>query len=99
MNHFQLTCIDCTEAHNPSFELIRCSKCDGILDVEYTSLYIEDIRKNLSVNALIELMTPVIDKEFIVSLGEGNTPCTEISTVGSDFNLSLIHISEPTRLG
>ena len=90
MNHFQLICIDCNEAHNPSFELLRCSKCDGILDVEYTSSYIEDVRKNLSVNTLIELMTPVIDKEFIVSLGEGNTPCTEISTVGSDFNQHLI---------
>lgn len=90
MNHFQLICIDCNEAHNPSFELLRCSKCDGILDVRYSSSYIEGIRENLSFNALIELMTPIIDKEFIVSLGEGNTPCTEISTVGSDIKQHLI---------
>ena len=90
MNHFKLICIDCNAAHKPSFELLRCSKCDGILDVEYSYSYIKEIRQNLSVNTLIELMTPVTEKESIVSLGEGNTPCTAISTVSSDFNQTLI---------
>ncbi|MDC0196902.1 pyridoxal-phosphate dependent enzyme [bacterium] len=90
MNHFKLICIDCNAAHKPSFELLRCSKCDGILDVEYSYSYIKEIRQNLSVNTLIELMTPVTEKDSIVSLGEGNTPCTAISTVSSDFNQTLI---------
>ena len=90
MNHFQLSCIDCNEIYTPSFELLKCSKCNGILDVKYSSSYIKEISQNPSVNALIELMTPVINKKSIVSLGEGNTPCIEISTVGSDFNQHLI---------
>ena len=90
MNHFQLSCIDCNETYTPSFELLKCSKCNGILDVRYLDSYIDDIRVNPSVNSLIDLMNPVTEKQFIVSLGEGNTPCVEIQLVNSEFDQRLI---------
>lgn len=90
MNHFQLSCIDCNETYTPSFELLKCSKCNGILDVRYLASYIDDIGVNPSVNSLTELMNPVTEKQFMVSLGEGNTPCVEIQSVNSEFGQRLI---------
>lgn len=80
MSHFVLACPKCGKARPADMAAEPCVDCGSPLDVAYAS----------SGDGL-RIPSPVHDPTFEVSLGEGNTPVTVLSTIGGRLPLRSLY--------
>ncbi|MDX1798532.1 MAG: hypothetical protein R3255_07780, partial [Candidatus Lokiarchaeia archaeon] len=84
-----LTCINCKKTFEFTFIANKCPECEGLLWFESN---LDSIKKNIS-NVKIEnkfwdykFAFPHIENDFIISLGEGGTPCRSSKLLGKKLN-------------
>lgn len=80
---FELVCIRCGNRHDASEYRLSCDRCEGLLDVEYSSpagtARVNDHRRGMQ-RYLPSL--PVADPANFVTLGEGDTPVVPLAGIG-----------------
>ena len=81
MSHFLLTCPRCGKPRPSDMSVEACTNCDSPLDVAYSS----DVENHRG------MPTPVHDLEFALTLGEGNTPITELASVGDNLAMQKLY--------
>ncbi len=82
MSHFQLCCPKCSRSRTADMSVVGCQDCGSPLDVRY------DVGHEAKRGPHgYEIPTPVHDPSSMVSLGEGNTPCVNLTLLGAHLNL------------
>ena len=91
MSHISLGCPECGTSHAADMSTLRCRKCTSPLDVQYAeNLSCFDIPQ-LPGWTGPEIPLPVHDRKALVSLGEGNTPCVQLDSVGRLLGLKKLY--------
>jgi len=94
---FHLECIDCGARYDPNQVIYTCSRCSGLLSVEYNfSSLPEDLdqtwkKRTLSVWRYRELL-PIGRIENKVSLGEGGTSLNECLRLSEEIGLKNLYV-------
>ncbi len=83
MSHIKLGCIRCGASHLADMVTLACKECGSPLDVRYSGE-----EQGLSGS---QIPLPFHSAESIVSLGEGNTPCLDIPTLGGLLGIQHLH--------
>ena len=86
MSHFELRCPRCGRSRPTDMSAEACQDCGSPLDVAYASGY--ETRRGASG---YEIPTPVHDIASKVSLGEGDTPCVILTTLGGRLPLHQLY--------
>ena len=81
MSHFRLTCPKCGMERPADMSPEACTDCGSPLDVKYSS----------NVRNPSEMPTPLHDFKSRLTLGEGNTPLTELTTIGGELPLRKLY--------
>jgi len=99
----KLKCLRCGKEY-PIFTKYNCSKCKGILDVEYDyeAMKKKEIGSRFAVKTnegiwRFKDFLPVEKKESIVTLREGDTPLFRSDRLGALMNLSNFYLKDETR--
>jgi len=99
----KLKCLRCGKEY-PLLIKYGCSKCKGILDVEYDyrAMKKEGLGSRLTIRNKKGMWSfkdflPVKDKESIVTLREGNTPLLRSGRLGTLTNLTSLYLKDETR--
>ncbi|RLI06404.1 threonine synthase [Candidatus Bathyarchaeota archaeon] len=94
---FHLECIDCGARYDPNQVIYTCSRCSGLLSVEYNfSSLPEDLdqtwkKRTLSVWRYRELL-PIGRIENKVSLGEGGTSLNKCLRLSEEIGLKNLYV-------
>ncbi|MEM0010406.1 MAG: threonine synthase, partial [Candidatus Bathyarchaeia archaeon] len=94
---FHLVCINCGSRYLPSEIIYMCRRCGDLLSVEYNAdLMRPEIASNwvgrtLSVWRYVELL-PIVDRNKIVSLGEGGTSLNKCDRLGGYLGLKEVYV-------
>ncbi len=99
----KLVCDSCGAEYAPSSKLFKCSKCDGSLSIQFNyEAVAEQIskaslrnRRGTSQEKYIELLP--IERECIVSLGEGGTNLRRCERIGQILGLENLFAKDETR--
>ena len=78
MSHFELRCPKCSKTRPPDMSVEACVDCGSPLDVSYLDDHATQVGKYG-----IEMPSPVHGSSLPVSLGEGDTACVELTTLGA----------------
>jgi threonine synthase len=78
MSHFELRCPKCGKTRSPDMLAEACGDCGSPLDVAYLDNGTTQVGKHGQ-----EMPSPVHDLRLPVSLGEGDTACVELTTLGA----------------
>jgi len=81
VSHFELACPRCGKTRPADMAVETCTGCGSPLDVAYTSGGHGDGN----------MPSPVHDPSSVVSLGEGNTPCVELQSLGGRLQLNRLY--------
>ena len=98
----KLVCDSCGAEYAPSSKLFKCSKCDGSLSIQFNyEAVAEQIskaslrnRRGTSQEKYIELLP--IERECIVSLGEGGTNLRRCERIGQILGLENLFAKDET---
>ena len=88
MSHIALICSKCQASYADDISVLRCGVCGAPLDVEYRDPSIGPQPPGWN-DPRIPL--PLHDANGVVSLGEGNTPCVELPSIGKLLGLSRLY--------
>lgn len=95
-----LTCINCKKTFEFTFIANKCPECEGLLWFESN---LDSIKQNIS-NVKIEnkfwdykFAFPHIENDFIISLGEGGTPCRSSKLFGKKLNFKHLYFKDETQ--
>jgi len=94
---YRLACIDCGAVFNPKEVIYTCSKCGGLLSIEYDKTDLpsglDEVwrKRNLSVWRYRELL-PIWDKDKMVSLGEGGTTLNRCLKISEELGLKEVYV-------
>ena len=88
MSHFALECSQCRAPHSGDMALLHCQKCGSPLDVVYG---VPSVGPQPPGWAGPRILYPIHDTNSTISLGEGNTPCVELESVGKLLNLRHLY--------
>ncbi|OQY48870.1 MAG: hypothetical protein B6242_00945 [Anaerolineaceae bacterium 4572_78] len=97
-------CLECGHSMSYQPELEHCSQCDSPwLDAQYDYAQVSQTWKNGISNNITSLwrymdLLPPIPAEFIVSMGEGNTPLIRANKLESLFGHSCIYIKDERQM-
>ncbi len=83
MSHINLGCTRCGASHLADMITLTCKECGSPLDVRYSGA---DSGRSES-----QVPMPFHSAESIVSLGEGNTPCLDMPTLGGLLGTQRLH--------
>lgn len=86
MSHIVLRCPRCGRTRPADMSTDVCLDCAAPLDVEYIAGH-----KTGGKSAAYEARTPVHDATSGVSLGEGSTPCVELTSLGENLGMRSLH--------
>lgn len=88
MSHVSLKCTRCGALHATDMRTLRCRECDALLEVEYG-----DGPPGPQPDRWQgpEIPLPMHDRDAVVSLGEGNTPCVRLDSLGRTLGLSNLY--------
>ncbi|MCK4926118.1 pyridoxal-phosphate dependent enzyme [Candidatus Aerophobetes bacterium] len=99
----KLRCLRCGKEY-PLLMKYNCSKCKGILDVEYDyeAMKKKEIGSHLSIRKdkgmwKFRDFLPIRNKESIVTLREGDTPLFRCERLGALMNLRNFYLKDETR--
>ena len=99
----KLRCLRCGKEY-PLLLKYNCSKCKGILDVEYDyeAMEKQEIGSRLSIRKgqgmwRFRDFLPIRNEENIVTLIEGDTPLFSCERLGAAMNLSNLYLKDETR--
>ncbi|MCJ7450343.1 MAG: threonine synthase [Candidatus Nanohaloarchaeota archaeon QJJ-9] len=92
-----LKCVECDKEYSPDKPRFRC-ECGGALDVKYDYKAVQDRidwetldKRNFDHNRYRELF-PVVEKEHLITLGEGGTPLIRAEKLGEELGLNNLYI-------
>ena len=91
MSHITLRCTACAATHDADMATLRCGKCDAPLDVEYTSAASDIPGPQPRGWNGPRIPLPIHGTDALVSLGEGNTPCVKLATLGELLGLRSLY--------
>ena len=79
LSHIALKCTRCAALHGADMRTLRCRRCESLLEVEY--------RGDASCPQPAgwqgpAMPLPMHGSDAVVSLGEGDTPCVRLSSLG-----------------
>jgi threonine synthase len=93
-----LACVKCRQDFPKTTRLLRCPRCQGLLDPQYDYEHVRSTltwetvgRRPRSIWRWRELL-PIEDERCIVSLGEGDTPLVQSIRVGPALGLGHLYI-------
>ena len=92
MSHFLLECSECGTTHEPDMATLACRDCGSPLLVSYHkgadsgSPVLSRTRRW----AGPPIPLPLHDRDMLVSLGEGDTPCVELAAIGRLLGLNRL---------
>ncbi|MFX0022785.1 MAG: pyridoxal-phosphate dependent enzyme [Candidatus Hermodarchaeota archaeon] len=95
-----LTCINCKKTFEFSFIVNKCPECEGLLWFESN---LDSIRQNFSKVKLenrfwdYNFAFPRIENDFIISLGEGGTPCRSSKQFGKKLRFKNLYFKDETQ--
>ena len=90
MPHLALHCTQCGESHPADMASVRCVSCGSTLEVTY-DVALGATGPQLPGWSGPRIPLPLHDAKSLVSLGEGNTPCVELGTLGRSLGLQRLH--------
>ncbi|MFW9971497.1 MAG: pyridoxal-phosphate dependent enzyme, partial [Candidatus Odinarchaeota archaeon] len=99
-NPIVLTCLSCKKTFKFTSIENKCPECSGLLWVESD---LERIRQNISKFKVenkfwdFSFALPYIENDFIVSLGEGGTPCRSSKQIGKNLGLKNLFFKDETQ--
>ncbi len=88
MSHVALKCTQCATLHATDMRTLRCRKCEALLEVEYAG---GPLGPQPSDWRGPDIPLPMHDRDAVVSLGEGNTPCVRLDSLGRSLGLSELY--------
>ncbi|MFW9987796.1 MAG: pyridoxal-phosphate dependent enzyme [Candidatus Odinarchaeota archaeon] len=99
-NPLNLTCIDCSKKSEFTSIQHKCPECGGFLWFESKLENFKDRFSKIKIdnNFWDYIFTfPPIKKDFIISLGEGGTPCRASKSFGEKLNIKNLFFKDETK--
>ena len=87
MPHTTLSCNECQNFHLPDMYKLSCDICGGPLDVEYVGGEAQSSSVRLPGWTGPDIPLPVHTPDAFVTLGEGSTPCVQLTSISNSLGL------------
>jgi threonine synthase len=97
---FSYHCYNCDNRFNSSQVSYSCPKCDGLVLIETITEIVKKLfSKKFQPDSFWDFraILPKIDDQFIVSLGEGGTPCRRSKRLGKIWNIDGLYFKDETQ--
>ena len=91
MSHISLRCTRCGTSHAADMSALHCGQCHSPLEVRYAQWASGIPGPQPPIWAGSEIPLPLHDAGALLSLGEGNTPLVELSTLGRMLGLQWLY--------
>ena len=91
MSHTSLNCTRCDASHDADMTTLRCQKCAAPLEVWYDETASGSPGPQPTNWTGPPILLPIHDAVTFVSLGEGNTPCVELTSLGGRLGLKRLY--------
>ena len=91
MSHYSLHCTLCHASHKADMTTLRCRECGAPLEVWYDKRAPGSPGPQPPNWAGPPILLPIHDVKTFVSLGEGNTPCVELPSLGRQLGLRHLY--------
>ncbi|MFX1260237.1 MAG: threonine synthase, partial [Promethearchaeota archaeon] len=95
-----LICIECKKEYKVTSIKYNCLECGGLL---WFKTDISDFKKQFTLNQKFttfwdyKFALPQINKNYIITLGEGGTPCRESKRIGKNLGLKNLIFKDETQ--
>lgn len=83
-------CINCKKKYPHGYQP-KCSNCGGLVDVFYDLTKARIYESKNPLERYFDLL-PILEREHLLSLGEGNTPCVHAKVLGNKFGLDHVYL-------
>ena len=88
LSHIALKCTRCAALHGADMRTLRCRRCESLLEVEYRGDASGPQPAGWQGPAM---PLPMHGPDAVVSLGEGDTPCVRLSSLGRALGLDNLY--------
>lgn len=89
MSHIVLRCPSCDASHAPGMERLECGDCGAPLEVGYLDRGASAPAS--TERATLKVPSPLHDQASALTLGEGNTPCIKLDSVGRKLGIERLY--------
>jgi len=98
-----LTCVSCKAKYGSESRRYNCARCGGILEVSYNPEFLKETistktfqRESHDLWKYFDLL-PILTKESIITLDEGQTPLLRTPRIEQEFGLREVYLKDETR--